>query len=269
MTVEYVGKGGSGNEAVIDVEIRDEFPGMGKIIGIKQSIQTAHRKPIVYSEEKVLHEFLRHTVAKKLEDYFFMTGRYKTAHIPRPMGITDQGYLYEWVPGKSGFQWAIEEKEERIISLVPADWDNFSQLFRDAGIDMSYETGYSENLLGCSDNIVHKFYDGRGRFATQKLKYWKRIDFGLDSLVMDYEKIHDYVMQRQDEMVDAITLGRFWLLKYAIEFLIEGNEMDPEKMGELEEGIFDFRLSTLDHLDARGIGIEHERCEMFASKHDS
>jgi len=39
--------------------------------------------------------FLRHTLIKKLEDYFFKKGHYRYAHVTRPLGSTERAYIYE------------------------------------------------------------------------------------------------------------------------------------------------------------------------------
>jgi hypothetical protein len=104
--VEFIYEGGTGSEAHVDVELRTRFPGVGGTIDTYQAIAVAHRNEFSVAPGIGHEMFLRHTLIKKLEDYFFKKGLYKYAHVWRPLGSTDRAYTYEWAFGRDGFPWS-------------------------------------------------------------------------------------------------------------------------------------------------------------------
>jgi hypothetical protein len=93
--VEFIHKEGTGSEARADVELRTKFPRIGGTIDTYQGTAVARRNEF-NTAPNVDHEmFLRHTLIKKLEDYFFKKGHYRYAHVTRPLGSTERAYIYE------------------------------------------------------------------------------------------------------------------------------------------------------------------------------
>jgi hypothetical protein len=133
MGVETICEDGAGGSATVYIQLRNSFPGLGGTITTEQDFVVAYRLPSGTGLEPLrehdqsqhfdpsgldmqaaesLHTFLRHALVKKLDDYFFRTGRYKFAHIPRPLGSTGAGgYVYEWVHGSEGFYTEYYDEE--------------------------------------------------------------------------------------------------------------------------------------------------------------
>lgn len=79
--IEFICSGGSGSEAEIYIELRSVFPGIGDLIRTFQAIAVAHRKEYNQTINIGNRMFLKHTIIKKLEDYFFRKGVYRYAHV--------------------------------------------------------------------------------------------------------------------------------------------------------------------------------------------
>jgi hypothetical protein len=54
--------------------------------------------------------FLRHTLIKKLEDYFFKKGYYRYAYVTRPFAPPEKAYIYERAFGRDGFPWSYQDE---------------------------------------------------------------------------------------------------------------------------------------------------------------
>ncbi|MFC1648800.1 hypothetical protein ACFL1B_05055 [Nanoarchaeota archaeon] len=257
MTVEYIMAGGAGGEARVDIEDRDEFPGVGGEIRTYQSILTAHRRLFNYSPQAAATEFFRHSVVKKLDDFFFRTDQYNIAHIARPFGITDDGYLYEWVDGSDGFSWqTVEENKDggySICGVVLEDWINFANLYINAGVDMTRDITESDDATW-SKNIVRSL--SFGTLPRILNTAWKRIDFGRASMPIDYEKLHDYLMNNQRDLSKYLTVQRYQFMVYATEYLMAKGDISPRDRGKLKVQTLNFRRSTLRHINKRGFDRE-------------
>lgn len=261
MAVKYIGSGGAGSEAQIDIELRMEFPGIGGTIYTYQAIPTALRREYNPTPKIGHREFLKHAILKKLEDHFFMKGIYGYAHITRPLGSFTEAYLYEWAFGLDGFPWYHADAEgEAPVQLE--DWEKFIVTFGDVGIDLQRDcTDPDDGRV--SQNIVHELLRTSERGYTPpspKLNcLWKRIDFGKRSLRIDYERLLRFLNHKERDLRETLRQGRYELIKLACRYLIEGDRMAPREIGRLEVLTLDYRLSTLRHLNARGIGPENSR----------
>ena len=112
--IETICEGGAGGEARVIVQLRTEFPGLGGTILTQEGVASALREEYNPSEKAGHRMFLRHTIAKKLDDYFHRTGVYVYAHVARPLGsISRRGdspseaYIYEWAFGSDRFPWVL------------------------------------------------------------------------------------------------------------------------------------------------------------------
>mgnify|MGYP005839088865 CR=1 FL=1 len=259
MAVKYIGRGGEGSEARIEIELRTEFPGIGGTIHTYQAIPTARRQEYHPAPKAGHREFLKHALLKKLEDYFFMQGVYRYAHITRPLGSLAEAYLYEWAFGLDGFPWYYtDSRGESLVQLD--DWDRFIQAFAEIGIDMQLDcTDPDDGRV--SKNIVHELIRTLSQeSASPHLNcLWKRIDFGERSIRIDHERLERFLHDREREVREALRYGRYELIQLVSRYLLEGERMEPREVGRLEVLALDYRFSTLRHLNARGVGPENSR----------
>lgn len=254
MTVEFICKGGAGGEATIDVELRTEFPGIGGMINTYQAVVVANRYEY-NSTSKIGHRiFLKHAVIKKLEDYFFVKGHYNFAHVTRPLGSTDTAYIYEWAFGSEGFCW--EYYGDEAMNWYPkqlADWGTFVGLFGKAGIDLQYDCTDSDNGK-ISKNIIHQLGDTSSVSESNLNRLWKRIDFGTSSIKINYEELEKFLADNKSDIELTLKPQRYTFLRLAAKYLNSLGEISPREKGQLEVLTLDYRLSTLSHLNQRGIG---------------
>ena len=112
--VEQICEGGFGEEAHIDVQLRREYPGIGGVIYTYQALAVALRAEYHHTPLSGHKMFCKHAAIKKLEDYFFKKGTYRYAHVTRPLGSTDDAYIYEWAFGTDSFPWEYTEPDENL-----------------------------------------------------------------------------------------------------------------------------------------------------------
>lgn len=254
MSAKYIGEGGRGSEAQIDIELRTKFPGMGGTIYTGQAIPVASRKSFNPSHQVGHREFLKHAVFKKIEDYFFRKDLYRYAHITRPLGSKPKSYIYEWAFGRDGFSWYYSTSESEVTVKLD-DWDKFTNAFQGAGIDMQADCTDAYDGRQ-SQNIVHQLL-ALGPLQPELNCLWKRIDFGARSVRIDFESLRSFIIHKEKELRESLRHGRYELLKLACQFLIKGEgELGAKKMRQLEALVVDYRLSTLRHLDTKGVEAE-------------
>lgn len=250
--VEFLLRGGAGSEASIDVELRTKFPGIGGTIETYQALAVAARRDY----QEIGHRmFLRHAIIKKLEDYFFKKGTYGYAHVTRPLGSTSSSYIYEWAFGHDAFPWSYRDDAGNIVPVQLDDWSRFMAAFSEVGIDFQRDCTDPDNA-DISQNIVHQLHIGTSALQPSLNRLWKRIDFGPRSITMDYSKILDYLENSQRDIRETLRIGRFELISLACRYLNDESGIDEKDIGKLEMLILDYRLSTLEHLNTRGVGPE-------------
>jgi len=252
MGVKYIGKGGQGSEADIEIELRTEFPGIGGTIYTYQAIPTALRREFNLRPNVGHRGFLKHAILKKLEDYFFIKGKYGYAHITRPLGSTEEAYIYEWAFGLDGFPWYYAD-EQGEVPIDLDEWDRFLEVFREAGIDLQRDCTDSDDGR-ISQNIVHELH-GIHSLRSQLNCLWKRIDFGDRSVRIDYERLARFLKEKEHELRETLSYGRYELIELALRYLVEGEGIGERALGRLEVLALDYRLSTLRHLNARGVEV--------------
>ncbi len=250
--VEFICRGGFGSEAEIDVELRRSFPGIGGNIRTYQALPVAFRREFNRSANVGHRLFLKHTIIKKLEDYFFKKGFYLYAHITRPLGSTGEGYIYEWAFGSDVFPWYVVDESGDSVSVELEDWRSFVEAFNEAGIDFQKDCTDPDNAR-VSQNIIHQFPFGVDSNKPVLNRLWKRIDFGDKSVVMDYDRLLLYLERNEADMRENLKVGRYEMIKLSCNYLMYGERMDPRGLGELDVLVRDYRISTLSHLNTRGV----------------
>jgi hypothetical protein len=250
--VEFICKGGFGSEADIDVELRRFFPGIGGNIRTYQALLVAYRKEFSKTFNVGHRLFLKHTIIKKLEDYFFKKGFYQYAHITRPLGSIQGGYIYEWAFGSDVFPWYLVNESYENISVKLEDWENFVEAFNDTGINLQKDcTNPDDGRI--SQNIIHQFPYGVDSYRSKLNRLWKRIDFGDRSITIDYDRLIAYLKKNEADMKENLRIGRYDLILLSCKYLMYGEHIDLKDLDELNILVRDYRLSTLAHLNTRGV----------------
>ena len=192
--IEFICEGGSGSEANVKVELRTVFAGIGGTIITNEGVATALREEYNITPKSGHKMFLRHTIIKKLEDYFYRKGAYMFAHIPRPLGSISkvgekpyEAYIYEWAFGSESFPWENVDSKGKRNLIKLNDWDNFVTSFSSVGINM--ELDCTDPMDGrISQNIIHQYPKPIADGLEMSL-LWKRIDFGPMSLNIDFKML--------------------------------------------------------------------------------
>ena len=263
--VEFIHEGGTGSEARVDVELRTKFPGIGGTIDTYQAIAVARRNE--YSNApRIGHEmFLRHMLIKKLEDYFFKKGFYKYAHVTRPLGSTDRTYIYEWAFGRDGFPWSYTTGTGDSVQVRLDDWNAFSSIFLEAGIDLQGDCANPDNGA-LSQNVVHQLHLGTSASRPVLNRLWKRIDFGPRSIKLDFDRLLAYLKQIELDIRETLKVGRYDMMTLACKYFLNNGSLGPKEQEKLEMLVLDYRLSTLAFLNARGVGDGNTREIRFQPK---
>lgn len=246
--------GGAGSEASVTVQLRNTFPGIGGLIKTEQAVVTALRASysnIIGLGDKL---FLRHTIFKKLDDYFLKSDKYFFQHITRPLGSIEkngasEGYLYEWVYGADTFPWEYSQPHSNPIMVQLDEWSSFISAFSNAGINVGIDVTDADDGR-MSQNIVHQLY----KVTDYKLNAcWKRIDFGDVSISINPEKLKVFLTTNEDSLIDSLELDRYELIVLAYKFLYENKQMTEKDFGRLEILARLYRVSSLRHKIAEHI----------------
>ncbi len=259
-SVISLGKGGFGQEANIKIELRRRFPGIGGTIKTQEGALIALREQLNKTSKSGHKMFLKHTLVKKLDDYFFRTKKYLFPHIPRPLGsISKEGnnlyeaYIYEWAYGKDNFPWEVTDYSGKTGLVEIDEWNIFVQSFNDVGIDMSIDI--ADNLDGrISKNIIHQFPIDAYTSNLKMNLVWKRIDFGSNSLPIDYEKLSKFLKDNKSKLIGMLRMERYEMVKLAIKYLTN-KKMDRFDIGKLDILVASYRYNSLRHYVSRGSGI--------------
>lgn len=249
--VEPIREAGAGSEARIIMELRTRFPGLGGTIVTQEGVASALR--IEYNQAPFVgHEmFIRHLVAKKLDDFFYRSGVYVFAHVPRVLGSFSGGerepreaYLYEWAFGRDGFSWLQPGGNDPVILR---DWNPFVEHFASAGVDLGYDTTDADDAR-VSQNVVHQYPESLQ--SGEMCSLWKRIDFGFSSIRIDLDRLSAYVRDRKTQLTATLRYERYEMLRLAVAYLRHRKYKEfitHYDLGRLEQLICDFRRSSLSH----------------------
>ena len=279
MGIETICEGGIGGSAKVYIQLRNNFPGLGGMVSTEQDFVVAYRVPLSIkledipkveyiikdlklktSESKRAFEvYLRHVIAKKLDDYFFRKGYYKFAHIPRPLGSTDfGGYMYEWVHGNEGFYTEYYDDELNMYVPVEVDeWNTVSRHFYNAGVSIFHDISdtvdgrYTKNII-----VQEPYLENYPRRIT---KLWKRIDFGPESFPIDFNQLLTFISKNLDDMNVYLKPERVRMLQLIIEFFKRGRKIENwSRLKELKKLILSFRIATAEHMGVQGISSMRE-----------
>lgn len=249
--VEPIREAGAGGEARIIVELRTRFPGLGGTILTQEGVAAALR--IEYNQAPLVgHEmFIRHLIAKKLDDHFYRSGVYVFAHIPRVLGSISLGerepreaYLYEWAFGSDGFSWLEPGTNDPVILH---DWNPFVGCFAGAGVDLGYDTTDPDDGR-VSQNVVHQYPESL--LSGEMCSLWKRIDFGFHSIRIDLDRLSAFVHDQKAKLMTTLRYERCEMLRLAVAYLRHRKYKEPisdHDLGRLEQLICEFRRSSLSH----------------------
>ncbi|MDP3963276.1 MAG: hypothetical protein Q8Q39_02145 [bacterium] len=246
--VRNVAFGGYGDEAEVFLQLRNEFPGIGGTIVTQQTVRAAKRVTLSGLPGAGHRTYLKHVMLKKLDDYFCRTSQYTYPHISRPLGSfapdnnpeREMGYLYEWVPGSDGFAWEYQSSEgAEHVQLE--EWGVFIALFSEAGIPLNKDIAQNDNGL-ISKNIVHEL---SGTFECELNLLWKRIDFGENSLYVQYDVLGEFLDAHATALKETLGRLRYELLMLSYKFLISHEGLCERDLGRLELLEREYRLSAL------------------------
>jgi hypothetical protein len=258
--IEYVCEGGFGGSATVCVELRTEFPGIGGTIVTHEGVASAFREEFSPSSKSAHRLFLRHTIVKKLEDYFHRRGVYMFAHVPRPLGSISkddenpsEAYIYEWAFGTEGFPWEYVDREGGRARIKLHDWDHFVTNFHGAGIDVQMDTTDPDDGR-ISKNIIHQYPKPVGNGSEMNC-LWKRIDFGYESMKVDLNKLSQFLHDKREDLEKVLRTERVEMMVLATEYLAKGKEMKEVDIGRLDSLVGEYRRSSLRHYVSRGSGI--------------
>jgi hypothetical protein len=256
--IEFICEGGSGSEANVKVELRTVFAGIGGTIITNEGVATALREEYNITPKSGHRMFLRHTITKKLEDFFYRRGAYMFSHIPRPLGSISkvgqnpyEAYIYEWAFGSECFPWECIDGKGKRSPIKLHDWDNFVTSFGSAGINM--EMDCTDPMDGrISQNIIHQYPKPIADGSEMSL-LWKRIDFGPMSLNIDFDKLLKFLNDKKKDLINVLRTERYEMIILAVDYLTKGTKMKEIDIGRLDALIGEYRRSSLRHHIAKNL----------------
>ncbi len=248
-------------------EIRSSLPCIRGAIHTRQDMLVARITRYRDADPDIgLNLFLRHFLIKKLETYFIKTGRYTFSHIPRPLGYRLDGccYWYEWVYGS--------ERVPRSFVLDPqsfkpgqglAEWWEFVDAFWSAGVDMVSGLRFLPSTNRYSDEVVAKQIivgEPVGRKEPDYIsRMWKRVNFHQRSVRINLPMLKRFLLSNREELERVLfkephAIGRYQTILLAVEHLMlqDGVHLGSKKSAALFNGVLNYCLSALSHLDNRG-----------------
>jgi hypothetical protein len=258
--VEYIYRGGFGDEAVVTVELRTVIPGIRQVIKTNQGVVTAVRTEKYPTPGLGHNMFLKNMFIKKFDDYFTWTGIYKYSHIPRGFGsISIQGdkpceaCLYEWFPGEEGFPWKITDKDYKLQSIHLHDWETFVKNFKEAGIIIGEDCYDLKNRI-YSKNIIHQFPVYNNDALDMNI-IWKRIDFGDKSMSIDYDQCEWYLQEYSHQLKEQLRPERYDMLLFSVRYLSDKNKLSDYDLKLLMNYIQDYRVKSVFHYMSHGTSL--------------
>jgi len=248
-------KGGEGKEATVMLELRKEFPGLGGVIKTKEGVAVGVRIEHNPEPQKGHRVFLIQLVIKKMDDFFYRCGIYHFSHIPRPLGsVSKQGTesyeasFYQWGFGREGFGW----KDYGGLLVVLKDWEKFCELFDKIGINLWESTTTTDDR---SKDIIHMHpVPIRKKGEPPVLcSLWKRIDFGPESIRIDWNKLLRFLVDRKRLLVAKLRIERYEMLLLTVKFLTQRKQIKEGEIVRLTDLIGSYRCNSLEHY-AKGFG---------------
>lgn len=256
--IKTIWEDGTGDEATVLVQLRTEFPGLGGTLRTSEGVAAAYRIEKGTFPKMGHCMFLKHTIIKKLDDYFYRTGVYEFSHIPRPLGSIskqeeephEESYIYEWAFGSEGFSWCLGSGGRDPINLH--DWNSFANYFNSAGIAVGHDTTDADDT-GHSKNIIHQYQQPMGSDRDEMCCLWKRIDFGPKSILINWETLTGFIRDQREELVEVLREDRYEMLILILKYFTERDKITDQEIGRLEMLVADYRQASLMHY-AMGFG---------------
>jgi hypothetical protein len=272
MGIETICVGGYGGSAHVFVQLRNVFPGLGGKVETKQDFVVACRAPKSVSVEdidesyedlelsdlkdisvrKSLNLFLRHSLLQKFDDYFFRTEKYRFAHIPRVLGSNRNGvYFYEWVHGMEGFDPQFYDDDlKRFVPVLVDEWSICRSCFDEVGADIFFDIVDTDGYY--IKNIITQ--EPQAFYGVDHLtKLWKRIDFGPESLHINYHKADHFLNQNIDNLKAVIGKNRYKMLRLIVDYAKEpANQINFSRFDELKALVKEYRHATASHMGLQG-----------------
>ena len=252
------GEKGAGAEARVFLQFRTGFPGIGGCIETTEGAKVAFRKNHNTVHGEGDGDFLRHTLCKKLDDYFGRMKKYRVSHVARPFGSVSslcgdgtEASIYEWVTGSEGFPWEERDEEFRRVNVQLVEWGPFVGNFCGAGISIGSDISDCEDT-NISKNIIHAEL---GSYNENGLSpFWKRIDFGPRSVPISYETLFKYLRENRTDLVNVLRLERYQMMELIANYISKGaKSMKSKDLARLEFLVADYRRSTLRHMTSSGM----------------
>ena len=84
---------------------------------------------------------------------------------------------------------------------------------------------------------------------------WKRIDFGYESMKIDFDKLSQFLHDEREDLERVLRTERYEMIILAKEYLTRRREMEEVDIGRLDSLAGEYRRSSLRHYVSRGSGI--------------
>jgi len=189
--------------------------------------------------------FCIHLAAKLLEELFLKEGKYKTEHIPIPLGSFNDkkaGYYYEYVKGSEGFPFELQgdaDVDYRQIPVEIKEWIEFKGPFNDFGFSMESDIADAVNATNGKNIIMSEYstkelYEGYEKNKTYTLHpFWKRIDFGRSSFLFNYEIFEAEMLNNQTYLLREMGQN-YRLALLSAKYYNTNGEMPQKELKKLE-----------------------------------
>jgi hypothetical protein len=256
--VSFAKKLDQSENSVLELEIRSGFRSIDGVIFTLQEIPVARIRYIREADPDIgFNVFLRHFIVKKLENAFMSEGRYRYAHIPRPLGSEGRSYYYDWAWGEQrcGVQLLGTGKQEGALRGL-SEWHEFVGFFAQAGVDVqsgarpvSSQHDPGKNVV--KNILVRQPYSEREDTYISRL--WKRVNFHQNGTPVDFEKLESYLLREGSYLKRYLAPGRYETMLLAAGYL-NGRSLPPPEYRALKRGVHEYRVSALRHLNHYGFG---------------
>ena len=240
------------SDSTLNYEIRREFPCIDGTIFTHQHIAVARiTRDSDPACDSGLRLFLRHFLLKKLENAFISLAQYNFSHIARPLGSEARSYLYEWVEGEARCPRELLDRSSGAARL--ADWDNFVDSFRAAGVEMEdnlrWTSSPSRSAQYTAKQIIIRQPQAPSEHSLSS-RLWARVNCHEKSIPIDYEALKQFLRQNTISLRENLTLGRYETMLLAVDYLTDS--LKDSYYQDLLRGIQSYRISALRHLNYRG-----------------
>ncbi|MFW6138478.1 MAG: hypothetical protein ACOC7U_04820 [Spirochaetota bacterium] len=256
--VSFTKKLQQSENSLLELEIRSGFRSIDGVIFTLQEIPVGRITYIQEADARIgFRIFLRHFIAKKLENAFMSEGKYSYAHIPRPLGSEGRSYYYDWAWGEPRCTHSlIRTSKQGDIHRGLSEWYEFVCFFEQAGIDFKSRLSLTASIHNPGKEvikhiIVRQPYSEKEDIYISRL--WKRVNFHENGTPIDFKKLEHYLVEKENYLRKYLAPGRYETMLVAARYL-RGEKLLPSEYQELKQGVHNYRLSALRHLNHYGFG---------------